>query len=57
MLPQNISDEEILFRAIKPFPNWWKFDITVLHLLLLKTQEEFLLTEMPVDKVPKLYKF
>lgn len=27
MLPQNISDEEILFRAIKPFPNWWKFDI------------------------------
>ncbi|EKB48520.1 hypothetical protein B879_02861 [Cecembia lonarensis LW9] len=27
MLPQNISDEEILFRAIKPFPNWWKVDI------------------------------
>lgn len=27
MLKEHIEDEERLFRAIKPFPSWWKFDV------------------------------
>lgn len=27
MLAKKISDFEILNRAIKPFPNWWKLDV------------------------------
>ncbi len=26
MLPIEIKNEEALYRAIKPFPNWWKTD-------------------------------
>ncbi|MCH7413207.1 hypothetical protein MM213_06920 [Belliella sp. R4-6] len=27
MLQNYISDQEILYRAIKPYPNWWKAEI------------------------------
>ncbi|MGY6521949.1 MAG: hypothetical protein ACXIUD_09490 [Mongoliitalea sp.] len=27
MLPPYLSDDEILYRAVKPFPNWWKPEV------------------------------